>query len=908
MATRPSQILTLAALLAAQAPAAQFLVVTHAAGGPWTFAEAEAVLINGKDKVRNATTGVAAQLDSFVEISRGADGALVGRSGESAEWVRLQPDVKGKSGPPPVEIVLKKDRKDKTPTPVNLTALYAIIPGIEPNRSAVRLATDVSFHKFGNTDDAQAFRQMLDLLPAAVKAYGANAEIRDFLRAGMSRRVSTWSDGDAPVTVLEDALLVSKASEAAFPNDAVQADLRKRAATSKQWLDRKVAVLKALHAGKQFDAYLVAYREFEPYDKSFADLAAARRAHLAESALAHVDAARRLFKERDYAGSIRHLRVAQLRNPELADAKALLEEVRLEIARLSAQKFAESRKGIDPRSPAQVQLQRRLLLAEQYANDSKLAEAEQSLHDAEAIDQDEPKLKYTQARVAMQRGDLGMALALLDQYAGVAVTQQDFAEGEKLRAAVQYKIENTRTEQRGQLKSLYDSQRFASALETAATGLKLDNEEPAFLFQAGLDACLLRHCSDAAPLLTRYLDLTDSTQGSHDQRMVALRLLRRSEVKDAGQAKPGAQSWFSGASLDRGLVYDPVSLAFQPKVVRVNASEHLSVNYEWTGDRLRSVHTKYEDKKTGSNIAKVMLAGAAASQGASVPVSWRTTGRETNDFYFNYYDDASQVLNISRENVVVKSQKIPIMIPGFGGFGGLGMLGSIGGMGSMLSSLRGVTALTKGVGGLTGMAGIGRMGAMPGGIGSFGGVGGMGALGSLQRLMPSQNYSIHADPQGGHTSGFVTLYNSPRLDTQLTYAVTGKRAAVGFSGNHYFHPFVWDAIHMFELDYDDEGRVRHAWELDEPNAPRLDFTWDGKRLLSIVAKNAETIVYSRTLNYSGDRLTSEIINFAGKSSRIQYKYNKLGVLVEADCDADASLDGRSRKIEFLDEIADKGRH
>jgi hypothetical protein len=31
------------------------------------------------------------------------------------------------------------------------------------------------------------------------------------------------------------------------------------------------------------------------------------------------------------------------------------------------------------------------------------------------------------------------------------------------------------------------------------------------------------------------------------------------------------------------------------------------------------------------------------------------------------------------------------------------------------------------------------------------------------------------------------------------------------------------------------------------------------------------------------------------------------VLIEAECDADASLDGRSRKIEFLDETADKGK-
>ena len=199
------------------------------------------------------------------------------------------------------------------------------------------------------------------------------------------------------------------------------------------------------------------------------------------------------------------------------------------------------------------------------------------------------------------------------------------------------------------------------------------------------------------------------------------------------------------------------------------------------------------------------------------------------------------------------------------------------------------------------------MSSLAGSIPSLGGVGGLGSLGALQRLLPSQNYSIHADPQGGSTSGFLTLWNSPRVDTRLAYAVTGKRVAVGFSGNHYFHPFAWDAIHLFELDYDDEGRVRHAWELDEPDAPRLDFTWSGQRLMSVVAKAGDTTVYSRTLNYSSDRLTGETIAHAGKTSRIQYKYNRQGVLTDAECDTDISLDGRSRKIDFVDEAADKGR-
>jgi hypothetical protein len=933
------------ALGAIRVHAAQFLVVTHS-GGAWLFTEADSILVNGKDKVRSAASSAPPSqkwdpksmgrlpdvaLEGLSVIVRTPEGNLVARSGEAADWAMLLPDaVKDKAPQSPADIwrsaavSLKSDRKDKTLTTINLKDLYAIVPGRDPAMSASRLVTDVSMHKAPNVTDPQAFRQMVDLIPTAAKTYstGPSSEaIREYLRSEMSSRLRQWSDGAAAVSVLEDSLLLAKASESAFPIDSSQAGLRKQASAAKETLDRRVAILRALHAGKQTDAFLAAYRDFEPYDRSFPDLAAARRAHLDESAVAHLDAARRLRQEGDYANVIRNLRLAQLHNPGLAEAGQLLEEVRLEVARLSAQKFAETRRGLDPRAPARVQLQRRLLLAEQYANDGKQPEAEQALREAEAIDKDEPKIKIVEARLAVSRGDLGMALALLDLYAGVALTAQDFEEGEKLRASVQYKIENARKEERSQLTSLFSDQRFASALQTAAGGLKLDNEEPLFLYQSGVNACLVRHCADAAPLLRRFLDLTDSTQSNREQRLAAMRLLRESANDQSAQVaavKSSAQSWFSGAPLDRGAFYDPVSLAFQPKISHINASDHLTVTYDWAGSQLRSVHTKYEEKKTASNIAKVALAAAGASQGVSLPFSWRTTGRETNDFYFNYYDDTPQVFNVGRDNQVVKSQKIPIAIPSFGGFGAFGAFGSLGSLTGMLAGggLKGILGGGRmaglGAAGFPGMPGLGGMGGLGGigGIGGIGGVGSLGQLGALTRFLPSQNYSVHADPQGSSTNGFLTLWNSPRLDTRLAYKVTGKRVAVGFSGNHYFHPFAWDAIHMFELDYDDEGRVRHAWELDEPNAPRLDFTWDGKRLMSVVGRAAtsgEPVVYSRTLNYSGEKLLSETITLAGKTSHIQYKYNKQGVLIEAECDSDPSLDGRSRKVEFADESADKGK-
>ena len=478
------------------------------------------------------------------------------------------------------------------------------------------------------------------------------------------------------------------------------------------------------------------------------------------------------------------------------------------MARLSAQQFAEARRGIDPRSPTKVQVERRLRLAEQYIGDSKASEAEKALQEAEAIDKDEPRTKLVEASLAVLRGDLGLALALLDLYAGMATTTQDFNEGEKLRASVLYKIENLRTQTRAQLKSLFASQRFATALTSAADALKVDNEEPAFLYHAGVNACLLRHCADAAPLLRRFLELTDSTSASREQRIAAVRLLQNAAQaarpeRTAGKA--AELSWFSGAPLEPGVFYDPVSLAFQPKVARITASDHLNVNYEWKGNSLQSVHTKYEEKKTAGNVARLAMGiGMAAGMGAG-SVMWKTADRETNDFYFNYYDDVPQVFNVNRDNQVVKSRTIPITIPGIGGFGALGGLAGLAGLGGLggLGSMAGMAGGMQGMGmsSWTGLIATASSLKRPGGLASLTGAAGFGFT-TTSRPGAAPSYSIHGDPQGGSTSGYLTLWNNPRLDTALTYAATGKRVAVGFSGNHFFHPFGWDGLHLFEFDYD----------------------------------------------------------------------------------------------------------
>src|SRR5262249_32693710 len=154
-----------------------------------------------------------------------------------------------------------------------------------------------------------------------------------------------------------EAALLGDTAAAAYPGDAPLDALRSQVFSSRQWVDRRAAILRALNAGKQSDGFLAAYRDFEIYDKSFPELSQARAAHLKASALAHLESARELKNRGDYPGAIRHLQVARWRDPQQAAAKEFLESVRLEAARISAAKFAEMRGAVDTRSPAQVQLQ-----------------------------------------------------------------------------------------------------------------------------------------------------------------------------------------------------------------------------------------------------------------------------------------------------------------------------------------------------------------------------------------------------------------------------------------------------------------------------------------------------------------------------------------------------------------------
>ena len=344
-----------------------------------------------------------------------------------------------------------------------------------------------------------------------------------------------------------------------------------------------------------------------------------------------------------------------------------------------------------------------------------------------------------------------------------------------------------------------------------------------------------------------------------------MRSLQHAEAAEKPTRRAGKAvevSWFSGEPLERGISYDPISLTFQPKVARITASDHLSVNYDWKGNVLQSVHTRHEEKKTAGNVARLALGVGMAAGAGMGTVNWKTAERETNDFYFNYYDDAAQVFNVNRDNQVVKSRTINIMIPGIGGFGAFGALGSLGSMAS-LGSMRGLAGSCRygGTSSWSGLIATASSLKCPGGLAGLTGTGiGSDLSPALTNGPPS--YSIHGDPQGGASSGYVSLCGTIRAsDTGL--ALHRRPASASRSSSRATTssiPFGWDGLHLFELDYDAEGRVMHAWELDQPTPPRLDFQWDGRRLMSVTAHEntpAANVIYTRTLSYLRDPAIEE---------------------------------------------------
>ena len=117
---------------------------------------------------------------------------------------------------------------------------------------------------------------------------------------------------------------------------------------------------------------------------------------------------------------------------------------------------------------------------------------------------------------------------------------------------------------------------------------------------------------------------------------------------------------------------------------------------------------------------------------------------------------------------------------------------------------------------------------------------------------------VPSDPDDAYRQTSVVLLNSPLVDPVAAKRLTGHNVAVTVAAT-VLHPFVWNGVHYFSIDYDDAGRIGRAVEIDGPKGKRvndtvLELEWDGQRLAAIRAYREDQPrrrkIYQRTLRYA----------------------------------------------------------
>jgi hypothetical protein len=131
-------------------------------------------------------------------------------------------------------------------------------------------------------------------------------------------------------------------------------------------------------------------------------------------------------------------------------------------------------------------------------------------------------------------------------------------------------------------------------LQNAKEGLELDEHDLDFLVHAGLNSAILRKNADAAEKLDQYLSLSQ-TPGADQKRRAevynALAAIKGNKNLPEPEGKP---NWFSGYKSPPGVLYCPLSLIPNARIVDVKARKQTSV-YQWNGDQLTTIRTTSQD-------------------------------------------------------------------------------------------------------------------------------------------------------------------------------------------------------------------------------------------------------------------------------------------------------------------------
>ncbi len=610
------------ALLIAPLALAQGLLVQRTQNA-LQFSPAVSVAVNGKDRalVLGDKPESSTPVNKLGNVKLGTTLIADSASGVVAHYPPLQylyPNgLSKKTASPPAEawkesaITYKKTPQDKTPVTVPSGEFVAFLAG------GVRELADLCMDETALGllgGKAGVFPAQLELTAAAVAAFGANpamASVERRILDFMQLRLARFESGTDSAKSLTEGLRFAELSAKAYPDQAEQKRAREQLAVSRAWLDKRIAILKALSAGGQWDAFLLAYREFEKHSASFPDLAKIQRQALQSSLETHWKSGKERLGRSEFRRAWGELRLANSRQP----SNALLgQDVAVAWAQHSRQNAVDRQNRRKQLSAGELDvIEQTRNIADRYKQQNKLEEAMSKITEAERMDAESLPVMLTKASILGARTEIAKALRTLDSYDLLAVERERDA-GKSLRHELTFQLVDSREGFRKKLTEAWGAGRFRQTLELAAQGMLADDSDPSILYYGGLSALATRDAKAGIERLRRYLEVSNTLDADLEQRARVARLV--GSVQKPGPAaaiaeEEGDVHWLSGRKLPKSVFYCPSSLGFAPHIDRIAASNKLAVKFNWDGERLRSIVPSFEKAQQATSEKPITFAYAA---------------------------------------------------------------------------------------------------------------------------------------------------------------------------------------------------------------------------------------------------------------------------------------------------------
>ena len=344
---------------------------------------------------------------------------------------------------------------------------------------------------------------------------------------------------------------------------------------------------------------------------------------LEESARTHARRARAFEQRSDYDHASREASAALVRDPSNREIRRLLGDEKLLASQGEAQSNASRRRILPKGLPADVRFGNAINYADRAIADKDFKKAQDSIQDAERENPGAPEIILARAKLLAAQGRNSEALPLLDQCDRLVADPAEREKGYNVRRQVLYDLDKLKDTTRQQIAALLKDGQYTKLDELMRGALKLDGEDPEFLYQAGVTAAILRDDERAKVVLNEFLAHSNAIgvdPKMRDRARLVLSIIQQPRL-------PGRKA--------EGSYYDPQSLAFQTPIDSVTGSK-VHMTFNWANGRIESIRTTFDDDKAAAAYRALVVAGAADS-GAVAASSVEDPG----NFFFEYHPNGA---------------------------------------------------------------------------------------------------------------------------------------------------------------------------------------------------------------------------------------------------------------------------